>query len=302
MNLSSERHNYTGDSPRTIGTLARMSRTGQTLVDIREATVMILADRPELVMTYARLRTEGGPPLHVHNVQADTFAVLGGELDVGLGDDQHTLGEGSVWSAPPGVVHGYQHVGTDEVRFLNMHTPGMDFAEYLFGERTAEEVDQFEPPEDGGRPVSDATLLLSLDEGETVTDTPERTIRILVDLPELTLTWTRYAAGEEGPGPHIHKQHVDAFFILTGELLFRVGPELEPVGATPGTFVLAPPHVVHTFRNEGPGEATWLNLHAPSEGFAQFLRDPGFAWDSFDAPVDGGAPFGEAIVQHVHPA
>ena len=79
-----------------------------------------------------------------------------------------------------------------------------------------------------GRPAADGALL-ELDDGETVTDKPERTIRILVDLPELTLTWTRYVKGEEGPGPHIHKKHVDAFFILTGELLFRVGPDLEPV-------------------------------------------------------------------------
>jgi quercetin dioxygenase-like cupin family protein len=71
-------------------------RTGQTLVDIRDATVMVLADRPELVMTYARLRTKGGPPLHVHNVWADTFVIPGGELAVGLGDERHELGEGSV--------------------------------------------------------------------------------------------------------------------------------------------------------------------------------------------------------------
>lgn len=262
---------------------------------------MVLADRPELVMTYARLRPEGGPPLHVHRVQADTFVILGGELKVGLGDDEHELGEGMVWAAPPGVVHGYRHEGADEVRFVNMHTPGMHFADYLFGERTAEQVDQYEPPEDGGRPVSDAALL-RIDDGETVTDRAERTIRILVDLPELTLTWTRYVAGEEGPGPHIHKRHVDAFFVLTGELVFRVGPELERVVAGPGTFVLAPPHVVHTFRNDGPADATWLNLHAPSEGFAQFLRDPDFAWDSFDPPADGGHPFSEAIVQRVDPA
>lgn len=278
-----------------------MSRTGQRLVDIREATVAILADRPEFVMTHARLQTEGGPPLHVHRVQADTFVILDGGLNATLGADEHELGQGAVWSAPPGVVHGYRHEGTDEVTFLNLHTPGMGFAEYLFGERTAEEVDQFDPPEDGGRPAADAALL-RLDEGEITTDRPERTIRILADLPELALTWTRYVAGEEGPGPHIHKEHVDAFFILTGELVFRVGPELEPVNADPGTFVLAPPHVVHTFRNEGPADATWLNFHAPSMGFADFLRDPDTSWDSFDAPEDGGRPFSEAIVQHVHPA
>jgi mannose-6-phosphate isomerase-like protein (cupin superfamily) len=95
---------------------------------------------------------------------------------------------------------------------------------------------------------------------------------------------------------------VDAFFILTGQLAFRIGPELERVVAAPGTFVLAPPEVVHTFRNEGPGEATWLNFHAPSAGFADFLRDTSRSWDSFDAPADGGRPFSEAIVEHVHPA
>ena len=82
-----------------------------------------------------------------------------------------------------GVVHGYQHKGDGEVRFLNLHTPGMGFAEYLFGQRTPEEVDQRAA---GGRraPPSEATLLNFAEEGETVTDRPERTIRILVDLPE----------------------------------------------------------------------------------------------------------------------
>jgi mannose-6-phosphate isomerase-like protein (cupin superfamily) len=278
-----------------------MSRTGESLVDIRDATVLVLADRPEFAMTYARLRTEGGPPVHMHREHADTFVLLDGELAVQIGDEQRTLDKDMVWSAPPGVVHGYRHEGTDEVRFLNIHAPGMRFIDYLFGERPADQVDQFEPAEDGGRPASDATVL-RLDEGETVTDKPERTIRILADLPELCLTWTRYIAGEEGPGPHIHKEHVDAFYILTGELNFGIGPDVERLHAGPGTFVLAPPEVIHTFRNDGPADATWLNFHAPSKGFASFLRDPDFVWDSFDAPADGGRPASEAIVDRVHPA
>jgi quercetin dioxygenase-like cupin family protein len=279
-----------------------MSRTGEKLVDIREATVQVLVDRPELVMTHARLRTEGGPPLHVHRQHADTFAILRGDLHVGLAGEEHVLGEGSAWSAPIGLVHGYEHRGTDEVRFLNLHSPGMGFAEYLFGQRSAEQVDQFEPPEDGGLPASQAIRLRLAEEGETVTDRSERTIRILTDLPELCMTWTRYVAGEEGPGPHIHKEHVDAFFVLTGELNFGVGPAVERVRAGPGTFVLAPPEVVHTFRNDGPDDATWLNFHAPSMGFASSLRDPEFVWDSFDAPTDGGRPRSEAIVDRVDPA
>jgi mannose-6-phosphate isomerase-like protein (cupin superfamily) len=279
-----------------------MSRTGERLVDIREATILIMADLPELVATYARLKTEGGPPLHIHKVQADGFAILDGELAVSLGTEERELGAGTAWVAPPGVPHTYRHDGTDEVRFINFHTPGMGFAEYLFGERTAEEVDQYDPPEDGARPASDALVLPFAEQGEAVTDRPERTIRILADLPELCLTWTRYVPGEEGPGPHIHREHVDAFFMLTGELNFGLGPDVERVTARPGTFVLAPPDVVHTFRNDSEGDATWLNFHAPSKGFASFLRDPDFVWDSFDAPADGGRPASEAIVQRVHPA
>jgi mannose-6-phosphate isomerase-like protein (cupin superfamily) len=279
-----------------------MSRTGERLVDIREATVQVLADLPELVAAYARLQTEGGPPLHIHKVQADGFAILEGELAVSLGTEERGLGAGTAWVAPPEVPHTYRHDGTDQVRFINFHTPGMGFAEYLFGQRTAEEIDQYDVPEDGGRPASDAIVLPLAEQGEVVTDRPERTIRILADLPELCLTWTRYVPGEEGPGPHIHREHVDAFFMLTGELNFGLGPDVERVTATPGTFVLAPQNVIHTFRNDGEGDATWLNFHAPSKGFASFLRDPDFVWDSFDAPADGGRPLSDAIVQRVHPA
>jgi len=37
-------------------------------------------------------------------------------------------------------------------------------------------------------------------------------------------------------------------------------------------------------------------------GFANFLRDPDYVWDSFDAPEDGGAALSEAIVDSIHPA
>jgi mannose-6-phosphate isomerase-like protein (cupin superfamily) len=275
-----------------------MSRTGETFIDIRGASAHILADLPEFVFIHARRSSDGGPPLHAHKVHADGFAILDGELQVPLGHDgERALGQGIVWVAPPGVAHAYRHDGANETRFLNFHAPGMGFADYLFGGRTAEEADQYDPPSDGGRPSSEASVRRFAEEGEVITDKPERTIRILADYPELCVTWTRYSQGEEGPGPHIHKEHVDAFFILTGELNFGLGPEVERIAAPAGTFILAPQYVIHTFRNDGPSDATWLNFHAPSKGFASFLRDPDFVWDSFDAPADGGRPLSDAIVQ-----
>ncbi len=271
-----------------------MSRTGEALVDIPEATVRVLADRPELVLTYMRSRAEGGPGRHLHRQHADGFVVLEGDLDFHLGEERVPRGAGTVVGIPPEVVHTYHHEGTDQVQFLNIHAPGMGFAEYLFGQAAPEEADNFFDPEEPGRPASDAPVV-HLDEGETITDIPERNVRILVDLPEYTLTWTRYSDGEAGPGPHIHKEHCDCFFILDGELLFEVGPDLEPITAPAGTFVLAPPEVIHTFRNESGADARWLNLHAPTAGFAEFLRNTDLPWDSFDAPADGGRPASEAI-------
>ena len=280
-----------------------MSRTGQTLVDVPEATVRVLADRPELVLTYMRSRNEGGPGRHLHRQHADGFVVLEGEFAFELGEERVNRGAGTAVVIPREVIHRYEHETTEQGAFLNLHAPAMDFADYLFGQRPPEEADNhFDPDEADGRPASDATVLDFAAEGETVTDRPERTIRIVADLPELVLTWTRYAGGEDGPGPHIHREHSDAFYVLSGELVFGVGPAVERITAGPGTFILAPPNVVHTFRNEGPAEATWLNFHAPSGDFARFLRDPEAAWDSFDAPADGGRPLSEAIVERVDPA
>jgi mannose-6-phosphate isomerase-like protein (cupin superfamily) len=275
-----------------------VTRTGQALVDVEEATVRVLVDRPELVVTWARLHPEGGPPLHVHRQHADGFALLGGDLAVFAARDRGELGAGMVWVAPPGVAHTYRHESTDEVRFLNFHAPGMGFADYLFGERPPHESDQFEPSEDDH---GKEAIVLRLEEGETVTDTPRQTIRILADLPELALTSMRYAAGEPGPPPHIHKEHVDAFFLFDGELVFQVGREQREVTVGPNAFVLVPPEVVHTF-HAGPNGARWLSLHAPSAGFPDFLRDPARSWDTFDPPDDGGRPADETIVQRADPA
>ena len=133
-------------------------------------------------------------------------------------------------------------------------------------------------------------------EGETVTDRPGRTIRILCAHELLDLTWTRYEPGERGPDPHVHHRHVDAFYVLEGELVFGLGPDVEPVRAPAGTFVAAPPNLVHTFGNESDARACFLNLHAPSTGFADNLRGLG-EFDSHDPPADGGRPLADGVVR-----
>jgi quercetin dioxygenase-like cupin family protein len=141
-------------------------------------------------------------------------------------------------------------------------------------------------------------------EGETVFDSERSTLRLLVDREELTVTWFRYAPGEKGPDPHVHHRHTDAFYVLEGELELGLGPgAAEVVRATAGTFVAAPPEVVHTFRNASGAEAIFLNFHAPSMGFGDMLRarrdgrdEDAERFDQSEPPPEGGRPVSEAVV------
>src|SRR5436305_1289997 len=113
-------------------------------------------------------------------------------------------------------------------------------------------------------------LLLAPGEGEIVTDRPAKTLRILGELDEAIVTWFRYAPGEKGPDAHVHHHHTDAFYVLEGQVEFRVGDEPRVVG--PGTFFAAPPGAVHGFRNADADPIRVLNLHAPPGGFVDRLR------------------------------
>jgi len=131
-------------------------------------------------------------------------------------------------------------------------------------------------------------LLLAPGEGETVTDRPERTLRILAELEQVIVTWFRYEPGQEGPDPHIHRQHTDAFYVLEGEVEFKLGPGLKTITGLPGTLAAAPPNVVHTFRNGSDATAIFLNFHAPSMGFGDHIRGQSDAFDQWEPPADGG--------------
>lgn len=129
---------------------------------------------------------------------------------------------------------------------------------------------------------------------ETVTNEGGRFVEIKVDRQELVVTESRYAPGESGPGPHIHREHSDCFYVLEGELVFELAGERVVVAA--GGFALVPPGVVHTFRNEGPAFARFLNAHAPGCRFADHLRGKDVDFDTYEPPADGGSPASEAIV------
>lgn len=138
--------------------------------------------------------------------------------------------------------------------------------------------------------------LLGPGEGETITKRAEREVRIVCDHELVDVTWSRYSPGERGPDAHIHKHHADAFYVLDGELVFELGPEPEKMTASAGTLVLVPQGVTHSFGNESDGDARFLNIHAPSKGFADSLRGNREGFDSHDPPEDGGRSVSDAVI------
>lgn len=129
-------------------------------------------------------------------------------------------------------------------------------------------------------------------EGERVNDR----IVFKLDQPQISINEVDVGPDFEGPGPHFHREHVDAFYVLEGTLEFINGTET--VRAEAGTTVAVPPGIVHGFTNAGPGRARYLNIHAPDSGFIEYLRhavagEP-FEWDSYDVDEPSG-PAGAII-------
>ena len=82
------------------------------------------------------------------------------------------------------------------------------------------------------------------------------------DTPRFNLAVIEIQAHRGGPPIHAHAAEDDSFYILEGELTFTV--EDEVVVAGPGTFVLVPPGLQHTFRNDGDTVVRMVNIHAPA--------------------------------------
>jgi quercetin dioxygenase-like cupin family protein len=147
---------------------------GEVIYDHPIGGIELLSGGEGLVVSLIRLGPGNpGPAAHIHHEHSDGFYVLDGELTLRLGDGERQLGTGGFVLIPPGVVHTVRNPegADDDVLLLNLHAPGADFDGYLRagrdgdGERR-ERFDQDEPPADGGRPASDATLVEDAGDGE----------------------------------------------------------------------------------------------------------------------------------------
>jgi mannose-6-phosphate isomerase-like protein (cupin superfamily) len=103
-------------------------------------------------------------------------------------------------------------------------------------------------------------------------DTGALRFRLLTQSPDqpLAIAESTVPPGFPGPVRHRHARMTDIFYVLEGELAFDLGGEWRILG--PGSFVLVPPGVVHTFANRGSVPARFLNIYQPA-GLEQYLKE-----------------------------
>lgn len=281
-------------------------REGERISGEGDLGVTLLVDLEEIGVVDVRSAPGGiTPPAHVHALHAEAFLVLAGELTFQLEGGEHAVGPDTWVFVPPGVVHTFAVTGVEQAHFLDFHVPssGMgDFVRGLQAAKSDEELravraafDQQPPPEDGG---ADPGLVVVRraggEDGDRITDRPERRATVLVEADDLTISEFHYGPGQRGAQPHVHRDHADAFLVLEGEFTFhlRTGSQALPAG----TLLVLPPGVVHGFDNDSTTHARCFNFHMPSLGFADYMRgrNPGF--DQHDPPEDGGVDPAAAVV------
>jgi len=244
---------------------------GEVVGDAPDRRVEILSDDEKLNATWSRFgpRREGAN-LHVHREHTDLFYVLEGELTVRLGpeDEPVAVHAGTLARVPPLVVHGFRNGSDAEVRYLNMHAPGRRFADYLRAMRDGRDFsyDQHDPPRDGGRSPAEAVV----GGDEVIADSPSLRVALLADVEEIAIAEVRSEPGAVSAPLHLHRRHVESFYVIEGELAFTAADREVRGGA--GTWVQVPPGVPHTFAVVGDGRARFLDVHTPSCGFGAFVR------------------------------
>ena len=179
-------------------------------------------------------------------------------------------------SVPPDLVHSFGNESPAAAHYLNFHVPDHGFAEslraYRDGRDRAVPLDSFDPPADGGRPVSEA-IVLGSGEGELLSVGDTRvTLKATGETTggRLAFCETTVEPGFPGPPPHLHRTLHDVFYVLEGTLVLRAGDDTLEAGTE--TFACVPPGVVHTFSNPGSEPVRFLNFNTPA-GLEGYLRD-----------------------------
>jgi quercetin dioxygenase-like cupin family protein len=103
-----------------------------------------------------------------------------------------------------------------------------------------------------------------------VLERPGRRAVVKVSRDEIVLMEFEMQPETDGAGPHFHREHVDSFYVIEGELELMV--DGETLFAHDGDLVHAPPGVVHAFKNSSSARVRLLNIHTPGMRFDEYIR------------------------------
>jgi quercetin dioxygenase-like cupin family protein len=238
---------------------------GEIIGDAPDRRVEILSHGESLDATWSRFGPgRDGADLHVHRLHQDLFYVLDGTFTLRLGPDGRPfeLRAGQLARMPPLVVHGFRNASDAELRYLNLHAPGRNFANYLRSIRDGRPItyDQYDPPEDGGRPLEDAVV----GEQPRTVELDGARAALLADVEEIAVAELEI---ETAVAPHVHERETESLYVLDGELELTV--DEEQVGAPAGTWIHIPPGAHHALEADG---ARVLAIHTPAAGLDELLR------------------------------
>lgn len=237
---------------------------GEIIGDAPDRRVEILSDHAALHATWSRFAAgRDGADLHVHHHHTDLFYVLDGELTLRLGVDGETrvLPAGTLARVPPDVVHGFRNGGDADVRYLNLHAPGRQFADFMRalrdGHAPPETYDQHPPPPDGGRPTTEAVI----GEHRTLRDEPGLRVTLLADVAAIRIAEVRCEPGIAST-TRAHPDHVQSFYVLEGEMEVRIGDR--DLRAPAGSWIALPAATPYAVSCGGPAAVRYLDLRAPA--------------------------------------
>jgi mannose-6-phosphate isomerase-like protein (cupin superfamily) len=244
---------------------------GEIVGDSPDRRVDIVSDHDALHATWSRFGPHrDGADLHVHCRHTDLFYVLEGELTIRLGPEDRPVAvtEEALVRVPPLVVHGFRNGSDADVRYLNLHAPGRGFADYMRALRDGRTLtyDQFPPPPDGGRPTTE----VAIGEREPVADREDLGVALLTDVEAVAVAEIRCETGAPAAPFHLHRRHVESFYVLAGEIEFTLGDRGQRAG--PGSWVQVPPGLPHALAFPGESPVRFLDLHTPTCGFGAYLR------------------------------
>jgi quercetin dioxygenase-like cupin family protein len=230
--------------------------------------IVVKLEQPELSVNEVQVGPDfEGPGPHFHREHVDAFYVLEGQLEFTNGTETLMAGPGTSVAVPPGIVHGFTNPGPGGAHYLNIHAPDERFIEYLRRAIAGEAFQWDSVDVDEAYGPADA-IVVGPQDGERIVRSPSMANTIRAETTELSMFEMEIDVGWEGVDRHSHDDHIDAFYVLDGEVDFFFEGETVRVGA--GTFVAAPLNLEHGFRPVGP--ARIFNMHAPDAGFAGRMR------------------------------